>query len=438
MPKIAVYLLLYAVVYIREGNDLASTSKNPGVRSAYRRIEESLRTRIRQGQWPVGTMLPGRRDLAKEYEVSLVTIERAVTHLLADGTLRSDNRRGTFVADIAPAEIAADQSRNSVSTTVSPDQQNAVIYTDTSRTVAAPSKIGIIASLYPYNSDHLELNNYLVRTLVESMESAFSKHGADIQFYNRVVASGIPPRSLKDSIASAIDDGLDSIMLIGLGMDPAILDESLAILDTRHIHIVCITSSELRRPAPHVFYDNYSAGYQAAQHLLSKEHREILVVAPFDASWVQERIAGIRTAIEHANLPAAALNVFPASSHPWVNEEDPEILGYLASKEAFAQQLVPSGVICVNDGVAFGFVKAAKECSKAIGSDIGLVGFDNHPRSLSLGITSLRAPMEEMGREAARLLLQQTNHEGTGFQVRLRWNLIPRFSTRFCMPEKKV
>ena len=38
--------------------------------------------------------------------------------------------------------------------------------------------------------------------------------------------------------------------------------------------------------------------------------------------------------------------------------------------------------------------------------------------------------MEAMGREAARLLSRQMLGEETGFQVRLRWHLIPRASSR--------
>jgi DNA-binding LacI/PurR family transcriptional regulator len=373
-------------------------------------------------------MLPGRRELASEYGVSRVTVERAITHLLADGTLRTDNRRGTFVAKAVAAESAVQLVELAIAT-VSGD--NAGEKPSGNRGPGTmPITIGIIASLYLFDCDHLELNNYLVRTLIESMDSGFSEDGRQTRFYNRVVGSGQPLLSLEQSLAAAIADGVDAIVMIALGLDPAVVDASLAMLDARHTPIVCITSSELRTLVPHVFYDNYSAGYQAAQHLLHRNHSEILMVAPFTASWVQERLEGIRSAVEHAKLPAEAVKLYPATSRPWVNEEDPEILGYDAGIAAFTAGCVPSAVVCANDGVAFGFVRAAAEAGKAIGQEVAVVGFDNHPRSLSLGITSLRAPMEGMGREAARMLLREVYGAGTGFQVRLRWCLIARASTR--------
>ncbi len=420
---------MYAVAYIKM--DLMKLNPRPDKpAAAYRKIEEHLRTRISRGDWAAGAMLPGRRELAREYGVSPITVERAVSPLLADGTLRADNRCGTFVAQSAmPGTMVASSSLS-----------EAPLSDDHALTTRLPGAkfnnntatltVGIIASLYFFNCDHLELNNYLVRTLLDSIEAALSEVGAQTRFYNRVVAAGKPLLTLEQSLASAATDGVDAIVMIALGLDPAVVDESLAVQGNQGVPLVCITSSELRRPVPHVFYDNYSAGFQAAQHLLHGNHRRLLMLAPFKASWVEERLAGMRSAVEYAKLPPDALQVFPTESRPWINEEDPVVLGYQAGVKAFSEGVVPSAVLCANDGVAFGFVKSAQEQGKVIGRDVAVLGFDNHPRSIILGITSLRAPMESMGGEAARMLMREVHGEGTGFQVRLRWRLIPRESTR--------
>ena len=46
-------------------------------------------------------MLPGRHALAREYGVARGTSERAITNLVADGTLFAQEGRGTFVAPTA-------------------------------------------------------------------------------------------------------------------------------------------------------------------------------------------------------------------------------------------------------------------------------------------------------------------------------------------------
>ena len=46
----------------------------------------------------MNAMLPSRQSLAREYSVDLSTVQRAVSEMLTDGTLRADSGRGTFVA----------------------------------------------------------------------------------------------------------------------------------------------------------------------------------------------------------------------------------------------------------------------------------------------------------------------------------------------------
>ena len=389
--------------------------KTPNTGPIYRQIEESLRARIVQGDWAVGAMLPGRRELAREYGVSLVTMERAVSLLHAAGIVRTDNRRGTFVTSIEPAFPAAEPV--SVEPTVSQVQ------------VAQPI-VGIIAPLYLDRCDHLQLNNYLVLSLLTAMESACAEDGMQVRFFNRMNSPAEPLLSLSQSLQLAEREKVDAIVLIALGDDSAYIDESLSSIASGDIPVVCITSCELLRPVPHVFYDNHSAGYQAAQHLIDAHHRDILVLAPFNASWVRERIAGVRTAVEHARLPESAVRVCLDTDHAWIVEEDPEPLGYESAILAFAEGNVPSSVICINDGAAFGFLRAAADYQRRVGVDVAVVGFDNHPRSIPLGITTLRAPMEAMGQEAIRLLKREMQGDGSDYQVRLRWRLIPRASSR--------
>src|SRR4051812_27454833 len=122
-----------------------STLPEPTVTALYKQIEGELRRKIEGAVWPVGSMLPSRRDLARQYGVSTLTVERAIDGLVREGLLRADDRRGTFVA----AAVSTPQQ------TPAP---------------RATSTIGIVASLYLMRHDHLELNNYWVRQLVHCIE----------------------------------------------------------------------------------------------------------------------------------------------------------------------------------------------------------------------------------------------------------------------------
>ncbi|HEX5322238.1 MAG TPA: LacI family DNA-binding transcriptional regulator, partial [Capsulimonadaceae bacterium] len=301
---------------------------------------------------------------------------------------------------------------------------------------AKSATIGIISSLYPYRHDHLELNNYWVTLMVQTLEQAFSRDGHVSRFINRVSPDGNETVPLKQSIETALAEGVDALMLVAFGMEAHIVDDALAALDHTDLPVVCITSGALRRPMPHVFFNNHSAGYQAGQFLLRQSSKPILFLTPFSAEWQSERLGGVLAAAEHSGMPASSIRVLPRERGSWVQEEDPEILGYKAAMSVF-DELMAQGpassplpnVICINDGVAFGLLRAASERGLSPGRDFLVVSFDDHPQSRVRHLTSVRPPMEQMGREAARMLLAALQGEHINLQVCLRWQLIPRGST---------
>ncbi|MGC4808623.1 GntR family transcriptional regulator [Micromonospora sp. DT233] len=64
----------------------------------YQEIAADLRRRLADGEWPVGTTLPGISELQEEYAVAgLNTIRQAQRVLIDDGLLNPVQGRGTFV-----------------------------------------------------------------------------------------------------------------------------------------------------------------------------------------------------------------------------------------------------------------------------------------------------------------------------------------------------
>jgi len=373
-------------------------------------------------------MLPSRRDLAREFGVSPITIERAITPLLAEGVLRADDRRGTFVARSLAVTHASVLETSRPAPLRAEALAVAHVLNPPAHTERATATIGIVASLYVFNRDHLELHNFWIRLLVQSMEHSFSELSHRTRFYNRVQGQGQPLLPLRESIEAALADGVDALAIIGLGLAPQEVEESLAVLEGKNLPIVCITSGELHRPVSHVFFDNRAAGYDAAYRLLQSGCQDLVYFAPFTALWVQERQEGIADALEYAGLERAALRVYPNRIKPWEQEEDPQILGYEVARAFFAEEHAPSGVICANDGLALGFLRAADEHGLMAGRDFRIISFDDHPDARHKQLTTLRPPMEAMGQEASQLLLRALHGEQTLLQMRLRWHLIPRSS----------
>jgi len=70
---------------------------------AYQQIYQSIRERIREGNYMPGARLPGKRVLAEQNGVSVITAARALEMLEDEGYVIARERSGYFVAD--PADV---------------------------------------------------------------------------------------------------------------------------------------------------------------------------------------------------------------------------------------------------------------------------------------------------------------------------------------------
>lgn len=71
----------------------------------YHQIYLVLREQIRSGAIPSNTLLPGEQQLARMFNVSRITVKRALNELAADGLLNRHRGRGTIVTDSAAVPV---------------------------------------------------------------------------------------------------------------------------------------------------------------------------------------------------------------------------------------------------------------------------------------------------------------------------------------------
>jgi DNA-binding LacI/PurR family transcriptional regulator len=107
--------------------------------------------------------------------------------------------------------------------------------------------------------------------------------------------------------------------------------------------------------------------------------------------------------------------------------------GYQPVKELLARTRDFTAIFCFNDIAAFGAIRALKDAGLSVPEDISVIGFDDilgasyHTPSL----TTVRQPLEEMGREGTRILLERIANPEQEFtpEVVLQPQLIVREST---------
>ncbi len=88
--------------------------------------------------------------------------------------------------------------------------------------------------------------------------------------------------------------------------------------------------------------------------------------------------------------------------------------GYYATLEYFEDtegKEIPDAFVCFNDATAFGVIEAIQEKVPEALSKIHVTGCDDEAAAAIIGLTTLRMPMERLGREAANCLYERINHK---------------------------
>lgn len=176
--------------------------------------------------------------------------------------------------------------------------------------------------------------------------------------------------------------------------------EQLALLDgVPHVVLDRGTDSY---PAPVVRSDNRAGGRLAAEHLISLGHERIAWIGgPPELTNSQDRLAGLHEALEAARLlPDPDL------------ETDGDFLeqsGYDAMLRLRATRQGFTAVQAGNDLMAIGALRALDELGLQVPQQVSVVGFDDIHLAgyIRPGLTTIHQQITEMGRHAARLLLER-------------------------------
>ena len=81
----------------------------------------------------------------------------------------------------------------------------------------------------------------------------------------------------------------------------------------------------------------------------------------------------------------------------------------------------PTAVLCGNDVLAAGALRQAREMGLDVPGDVSITGFDDIElcEIVTPALTTVHVPHREMGRRAARLLLDMRGGDSAGERVRL-------------------
>ncbi|HWC43210.1 MAG TPA: LacI family DNA-binding transcriptional regulator [Actinomycetota bacterium] len=177
--------------------------------------------------------------------------------------------------------------------------------------------------------------------------------------------------------------------------------------------------------ASYVDADNRGGARAAVLHLAARGRRRIATVTgPLDMGVGLDRLDGYRD-----GLAAAGLAADPALVEPGDFTEEG---GAAATVRLLARPGPPvDAVFAASDLMAAGALRALRAAGRRVPEEVAVVGFEDSAvaRCAQPPLTTVRQPIEEMGRQATRLLLATVAGEATGAHLTLDTELVVRAST---------
>lgn len=179
----------------------------------------------------------------------------------------------------------------------------------------------------------------------------------------------------------------------------------LNIIDTDYDQVIC---------------DGYQASIAAVNYLHKLGHTAIGYVGE---KHKELRYQGYLDAMNKLKLPVLRENIIvtPISSEG----------GYNGVKDFLKKDLQATALFCANDLTAIGAMKAIKEKGLRIPSDLSIISIDDIDTAqyMSPMLTTIRVPMEELGKMTAKILIDRIENGKTlPIKVELPFSVITRES----------
>jgi DNA-binding LacI/PurR family transcriptional regulator len=220
---------------------------------------------------------------------------------------------------------------------------------------------------------------------------------------------------------------VDGVILVSLhGEDP--LPEQLA---SRHIPAVVLGRPPRGVDIDYVDADNRDGGRRATSHLLDTGRRRVATITgPRDMGAGIDRLAGYRDAhVDAAVEVDEGLVVTGDFTHPG---------GEAAMERLLRDRPHLDAVFCASDLMAVSAIGVLQAAGRRVPDDVAVVGYDDSPIATTTrpALSSVRQPVEEMGREMVHLLTGSIERNGrVPRHVVLATELVARASSaRRAMP----
>lgn len=332
--------------------------KNPLPR--YLQVKQLLEKRVRMGAYRPGVRLPGERDLAQEFGVSQMTVNKGIMEMVDAGWLYREQGRGTFVAEGFRPPLPA------------------------------RLHVGIVTRV---EAGRL-LEDYYLGSLFRGMQRAVSDAPVMLSILGADSFSPQPG-----------DAALDGYLFVDLLHDN--MPDAHRLLDFGK-RLVVVSASWPDMRAPFVDSDNVGGSRAAVEHLLDLGHRRIAGVFMLSAtSNSRDRLHAYEAVLAERSLRLPRdYTIATENSFSCSERRNKQVRALLQRSDR------PTAFFCAGYYSALETLDVIREAGLRVPEDVSLVAFDDplSARHITPPLTTVSQPLEAMGRLAMEKLQRWLTH----------------------------
>ncbi len=262
------------------------------------------------------------------------------------------------------------------------------------------------------------LDNGYIGEIVRGVDEELNRASYDIMLYTTHRHQG-----RESAYIQQIANGLTEGVLIVV---PLATTEYAEALREQNFPYVLIDQADALDRSWIVDCTNFQGAYEATEYLIQLGHQRIgFITGLMQIASASERLEGYKAALRDNNLPCDETLI--------VQGDYLQSSGYQAAQTLLALPQRPTAIFASNDLEALGAMQAIREHGLSIPDDISLMGFDDIPQASMTHptLTTVRQPLDTMGRVAARLLLEHIeNPQKQPRRVTMATKLIVRDSCK--------
>lgn len=313
----------------------------------YRQVEICLRHEIEQGRYGPGEMLPSVKALCARFGgLNHLTVRQAIRNLIDAGLVDSVRGRGTFVT-------------------------------------AKKNLTGRIALVLP------SLDDVLTTRISQGVQQVIG----GMEYRTIMMDSRSNPQEELDNIRQLEDLPLDGAIIFPIKYGD--IFEEIYRLKLDGFPFVLIDRYFYDTEVSSVVVDNYAGVFDLTAHLVSQGRKRIAWIGSLGFSSAQDRLRGFCDALNEAGL---------SYRRSWIRDTTDAAE---ATAALLNENPRPDAIVYLNDFAALEGMQAIRRAGFRIPQDLAVAGFDDIPAAALTDppLTTVRQPMEQLGREGAQLLL---------------------------------